>query len=310
MKIPHALFTIILFTCSFCAQAAFAWAPLKETEVEPKHLKKLMQGKPLTYTIEYKGNVNRSLAPDVEKAFDDWFSNVLSYRRSVLMRKAYPDFSRHFSDIEHMAAAKNKLTPHTKDSAYGPDIKFVFTSQKLPVTSGRMSLLQKMMAITAGLYDRGYSSKNISATISIYIPDNREHLKTVGGRNGIQMTTSHEIGHVFGLGDLGKYSMANTNLKHPLASGEKNALMNNSGYFTCDDADALVNIIDIRRARHRNFASFCNNGSGYIDGRYTENYAGDLKKFNLKKDNIRKNTQSYVERIFEARQGPPGKKDI
>lgn len=109
----------------------------------------------------------------------------------------------------------------------------------------------------------------------IFVPKNPRDRNTIGGLFGrtsgklLFVSLVHEIGHSLGFSDQYARSRGNT---HPVYHGgnHRSSVMNSSRKLTCDDADGVVNLIDItrrtRRGGNTGWRSLCGKSKTYYIG--------------------------------------------
>ncbi|WP_424245687.1 putative Zn-dependent protease with MMP-like domain [Elusimicrobium posterum] len=267
----YSFFALAL--CAIFSQGAFAWAPFTRNHKDANPiLKKIANGEPIRYGIYGEDKSGKSIPEinnDIEQSFQAWFSNVLSYK------KDYKDFDKTFEDIIPALKKENKtywvnMTNRTPALAK-VDVLFEYKNERLTEAG--------IFSVVLGTYQTAKKSGCAAEYIELYMPKDWtfDKIKT-SILTDLFGTTVHEIGHAFGLGDLYDEDPS-TDFFHPRASGIKNSLMNGfQQRLTCDDADAIVSMIDMTNGTNRTFRSFCNDGSGYVLGRYTSNFDETIKK--------------------------------
>ena len=86
----------------------------------------------------------------------------------------------------------------------------------------------------------------------IYLPKNQFLLKFLsGGEINLSRIGMHEVGHSLGLSDQYKKAKDRTSHARYASAAAGKSIMNRSRSITCDDADGIVNLIDIARGTAR-----------------------------------------------------------
>lgn len=107
---------------------------------------------------------------------------------------------------------------------------------------------------------------------TIYLPKNQLLMALLSaGRVNTRRIGVHEIGHSLGLSD--QYKQARNKNTHDRYSSVQTgkSVMNHSGSLTCDDADGIVNLIDIAqgtaRGGNKGWKSLCPQLAGVLHSR-------------------------------------------
>lgn len=155
----------------------------------------------------------------------------------------------------------------------------------------------------------------------IVLPDLKNWQKVVTfGQISSKRIGLHEIGHSLGLSD--QYAQARAENSHPVyhSAAHDSAVMNKSGELTCDDADGIINLIDITRQSRRGgdlgWHSLCRrdvvyvNGASVSAGPYAVRPWNDGRTWELEtyENGILKNREIFA--LAEQGHSPLQKKDI
>lgn len=174
----------------------------------------------------------------VQDAYNEWFFNTAKH-----IRKARRE--REFADILPLLDRGIPIE-FVED---GEDITIEFVDQKEIA-----ALCAAQWAGACYVFDGP----------KIYVPGNLRKQK-------MMVLLLHEIGHSLGFSD--QYMLARDGNTHPLYRGDNpdNTVMNSRQHsLTCDDADGIVNLIDITRNNHRGgnsgWRSLCKKSSVYYVG--------------------------------------------
>ena len=236
------------------------WVPLRDHIPNNKVLKALVSPKgQASYCID---GTQTQVIPDVNKVFQIWFDNVLSYR------DIYPDFDKTFQDILPILKRQNKLVLQQCATPFGT---------KEPLSSFSASHTNKIENVDSSNFlskKKGYIYAPSKPLLRISFCKHQECFgsSTVGGvcqtKNGYEKKVIvsineekdpvsillHELGHVLSLGDV-KYGQDHTDKSYGYYTTD--TFMANAKYLTCDDADAVVAILYMGLNKEKTFYSFC-----------------------------------------------------
>jgi len=279
----HFFAVTLLFIFILAGLNLYAWVPSNGGFGEIA--KKIAKGNnEITYYLNTPG---RAYLVDPQKVFDKWFDNVLRYRNT------YPGFNEVFELILPLLEKKPVLKEVKERKAENIDLLIInnFYASDLDLPAKR------------GGYHREYiitGFGNFEAIRITYIARDEEEMQYF----------LHEVGHLLGLGegyDVTKYGEVDHSSDMTKGSGrtKKSIMHNKVKKLTCDDADALAAILFMLKGREDyTFRSFCNDGSGYIDGKYV-NY-DEMRDIALVKKGLEvsKNLPGYkaLQKKFEEQQ--------
>nr|QGT50753.1 hypothetical protein Elusimicrob2101_0160 [uncultured Elusimicrobia bacterium] len=185
----------------------------------------------------------------IQAAYSAWFSNAAKVIRQS-KREA------EFADILPLLDKGASVTFVEENE----DITFLFVD--------RREITELCGSFSVACYSR------LGAGPVIFIPKNprgsRSFLNPFGASSGDVLSSAivHEIGHSLGFSDQYAQSREAT---HEVYHGKiKNSVMNSSLKLTCDDADGMVNLIDItlnnRRGGMTGWRSLCRGSKTYYIG--------------------------------------------
>ncbi len=240
---------IILFILVFLTLSSFAaedWAILKDDIPSNLILRELIkpQGR-ISYCID--GSQTQVL-PDINKVFQMWFDNVLSYRN------IYPDFDNTFKDIVPILERKNKMvvqqcaTPFRERGLQNQKINN-FVSQR----PGYNFAQNKPLLRLTFCYKKECLEPTISGACKAVNNFERRIFVALDADN-ITATLAHELGHTLALGDV-LYGLGRED--RDLGHFTLDTMMYKNGPFTCDDADAIVAVLYMAMKKPKTFYSFC-----------------------------------------------------
>lgn len=232
--------SIFLFLPTFVF--ANDWVPLKDNIETNKVLKKLGSGQ-ISYCID---GTQTKVIPNVNKVFQIWFDNVLSYR------DIYPDFNKTFKDILPILERKDKMvlqqcaTPFNEGKIKG------FLSQRKNYKFASSKPLLRL----AFCKNKECLGENVAGSCQRENVFEKRIFIATDGKDPVG-TLLHEFGHVFSLGDI-KYNQQENDKTYGYNTA--NTYLFNDKYLTCDDADGIVALIYMGLGKEKTFHSFC----GYI----------------------------------------------
>lgn len=250
MKKFFAVFMLIFLTLpGFCAEQ---WQVLKDSVSTNKVLKAL--AKPngqVSYCID--GSQTQVL-PDINKVFQIWFDNVLSYR------KIYPDFDRTFKDILPILERKNKMFLQNCGSPFDFKETKNFLTQK---KGYNFSLKRPILRISFCSQKECFpASDTLGSCQKENVPE--KNIVISADSPDVVGTLLHEFGHALSLGDV----LYNQDLNDSkLGYNTTKTFMVNKEYLTCDDADGVVALLYMSMGKEKTFHSFC----GYVVFKQGEN---------------------------------------
>ena len=144
---------------------------------------------------------------------------------------------------------------------------------------------------------------------AIYLPKDQFLLKTLSlGRATTRFIGLHEIGHSLGLSDQYKKARNSTTHRRYASAETGKSIMNHSTSITCDDADGIVNLIDIAqgtaRGGDKGWKSLCPKSKDYyirgqsgLRGPYTIS-SDDMQEWEL--ETYQNGTRAEVQRFLLA----------
>lgn len=225
--------------------------PVSSAPGERYLLKPVLEGRSIKVLLERGEEEEETLAvyrEKIQEAYSRWFLNA-----ARVIRQAGRE--REFADI---LPVLDKGIP-VEFVPFGEDITVEFVD--------RQEIFRLCGVQTAACY-RFEGPK-------IYVPKNPRGSRSVLNPFGVSSgkiffrELLHEIGHSLGFSD--QYAQARLNT-HPIYHGDKTdaTIMNRAVNLTCDDADGMVNLIDITRGKRRGgrvgWRSLCRNSKTYYIG--------------------------------------------
>ena len=218
------------------------WVPLKDNIPTNKVLSALATTNgQISYCID---GTQTQVLPDINKVFQIWFDNVLSYR------DVYPDFDKTFSDILPILKRQNKLllqkcgTPFT----YKKVNNFLTQKKGYP-----FSLKRPVLRISFCTKKECFGSQNIGGSCQIENVPEKNVLIAADGKDVVG-TLLHELGHALSFGDIKYYQELNDKSYGYNTAG---TYLVNDKYLTCDDADGVVALLYMGLGKEKTFYSFC-----------------------------------------------------
>ncbi len=151
----------------------------------------------------------------------------------------------------------------------GIKVNFVSSSEQRDIDIAVLPLGQ--VQAVCGRASGGCYSRKEGKIPQILIPkDNFLRQVLTRGQLSAKRIGLHEIGHSLGLSD--QYKRARSLNSHPVYSTDESSksIMNQAGDLTCDDADGIINLIDVTQGVSRGgtdgWHSLCKNDIYYING--------------------------------------------
>lgn len=211
-------------------------------------LRKILNGQTLSIGLErnpYTEKQYEKLGRMIVDLYNDWFSNAA--RR---IKRAGRE--EEFADI--LPILQKGVSVHITEE--GRDLNVIFMPLK--------EVQRKCGRGTGGCY-------TLEAVPDIYLPINDGLLKflSFGGENKKRIGT-HEIGHSLGFSD--QYFQARLINSDEMYGSveERETIMEHAGHLTCDDADGIINLIDITKGTSRGgdkgWKSLCPRSKEYYIG--------------------------------------------
>lgn len=252
-------FPVLLCVCAASAFAAPWGAAADYTEPKPPNtqtravgerylLNKVLAGQPLRVYLEVnQGAPKRTdfYTQVIRQSYDQWFS----YPAQLIRQSGRAD---EFKDILPLLDKGIKLQFVDAQNA---DINIYV----LPLEAVKAA---------CNLETYGCYARRAQGAPNIFIAEDMLLFKTIGlGRVNTKCTALHEIGHSLGLSD--QYEQARSFTSHAVYSTDETSksIMDENSRLTCDDADGIINLIDISRGRGRGgefgWRSLCANSDVY-----------------------------------------------
>lgn len=239
-----------LFALSLCvSSAAYAfaapWGALQDYNRTPQGhvttdrvgenylLKRVLAGQPLRVTLSFKkpfSEKKKVYAQKIEQAYNQWFS----YPARLIRQSGREE---EFADILPLLDKGIQVE-------FGDDS----TQADIAISVLPFALMRRICGPSSyGCYKRPENSAP-----QIIITEDKWLSKVLSfGQGGAKYLFLHETGHSLGLSD--QYEQARSSTSHTIYSTEDNrsAVMNRSLHLTCDDADGMINLIDLTRGSSR-----------------------------------------------------------
>ena len=212
-------------------------------------LHKILAGQTLSVGLqrdEYTDKHYDKLSRLIAQSYNDWFANAAQY-----IEKSGREAE--FADILPVL----RQGVHTQISDFGKDINFVFMPLK--------DIQWKCGRGAAGCYTLNEKVPHI------YLPSNTGLISFLSlGQENKKRISTHEIGHSLGLSD--QYFQARSLNSDEIygSTEERNTVMKHARRLTCDDADGIINLIDItqgtRRGGNNGWKTLCPKSQEYYIG--------------------------------------------
>ncbi len=254
------------------------WAAVRDAGPGEHHTKKrdtytvlykLTSGQPISVSLDFA-----SATPDKEReiyqkaldqAYKDWFRNAQEYIKQ----------SGHKKDFTQVLARLKK-----------PKVNFITSPKEADLEVHVMPFedVQKQCLSQEGLYSvAGCVSVQMEQAGKMFLPDlnglyqalvkenaRNAKVKNVAVKMLYKSTIPHEVGHTLGLAD--QYEAAIHHTSHDIyrSTHVRKGMMNNN-QFSCDDADGIVNLLDIlygvEPGRSQGWHSLCKDSPDvYVNG--------------------------------------------
>jgi len=288
MRRVLSLFIFIFLT--FPLFAAEDWFVLKDNISSNQILKELLSPKgKISYCID---GSQTQIVPDIEKTFQLWFDNVLSYRN------IYPDFDNTFKEILPILERKNKMsvqqcaTPLKRTGLLGQKINN-FDSQRI----GYKLAAQKPLLRINFCYRQECLAENVGGACERENKPER-NIFIAKDTDNLIVSLAHELGHTLGIADV---LYAKDTQAENLGYFTTDTIMTNLPGFTCDDADGIVAILYMALKKPKTFYSFCGT-------RFFEN--GQAQSLNLLERTFDKDYKKYKKLENLNRLNDKGIKDL
>lgn len=272
-----SIFFIFFNTPAFAAEN---WQVLKNGVADNKVLKALATPNgQVSYCID---GTQTQVLPDINKVFQIWFDNVLSYRN------IYPDFDKTFKDILPILERKNKMVLQK----CGTPFDYKETKNFLTQKNGYIfSLKRPILRISFCLKDECFPS---SETLGSCQRDNVPEKNVIISYDSphIVATLLHELGHTLSLGDV----LYNQDLNDSkLGYNTTKTFLVNNKYLTCDDADGVVALLYMGMGKEKTFHSFC----GYVVFKQGQNSHWESLKSDFTKEGKRYKVLQNLNKHFD-----------
>ncbi|MBQ4493329.1 MAG: hypothetical protein II972_01835 [Elusimicrobiaceae bacterium] len=269
---------IFLTLPGFCAEN---WAILKGNISANLILKELIQPKGrISYCID---GTQTQVIPDIEKTFQMWFDNVLSYRN------VYPNFDETFKEILPILERKNKMFLQNCGSPFDFKETKNFLTQK---KGYNFSLKRPILRISFCSQKECFpASDTLGSCQKENVPE--KNIVISADSPHIVATLLHEFGHALSLGDV----LYNQDLNDSkLGFNTTETFLVNSKYLTCDDADGIVALLYMGMGKEKTFHSFC----GYVVFKQGENSHWESIKSSFNGEGKKYKVLQNLNRHFDA----------
>lgn len=275
---------LILFILVFLTLPGFSaenWQVLKDSVATNKVLKALATPNgQVSYCID---GTQTQIVPDINKVFQIWFDNVLSYR------DIYPDFNKTFKDILPILERKNKMLLQKCGSPFDFKETKNFLTQK---KGYNFSLKRPILRISFCSQTECFpSSDTLGSCQKENIPE--KNIVISSDSPHIVATLLHEFGHALSLGDV----LYNQDLNDSkLGYNTTKTFLVNKKYLTCDDADGIVALLYMGMGKEKTFHSFC----GYVVFKQGENSHWESIKSSFNGEGKKYKVLQNLNRHFDA----------
>ena len=266
MKYMKILVLFCLLLISRCPLFAAPWGVLinyfesRNTQAEaPRQgerflLSQILAGQPVRISLSLRSKKAVEKSADYEKIIAESYAQWFRETAQIIRRSGR---EKEFSDILPLLDR-------------GISVKFVYSSDKTDILFfvWPLSDVQEVCGSSSG----GCYMVEEGKIPCIFIPQNN-FIQRIASRGMLTAAniSLHEIGHSLGLSD--QYEQSRSNNSHPVYSTEESrkSIMNKSKRITCDDADGMINLIDltlgIKRGGMSGWHSLCKDSDIlYVNG--------------------------------------------
>lgn len=198
-------------------------------------LPQILRGEPVRIFIDVAGaseNQQESYQTMIADNYNEWFT-----RTARLIEQSKRE--QEFADI--LVLLKKGVAVEFVSELYTADVV---------IRIRPFSEVRRWCGLSAaGCYRRVQMARNVH---EIWLPKDQFLLKVFSrGKVSTSRIGLHEIGHSLGLSD--QYEQAIDSTSHPRYASARSgkAIMNEANKITCDDADGLINLIDLVRGTAR-----------------------------------------------------------
>lgn len=254
------------------------WAAIRDVEPGEHHtdkrdvytiLYKLSSAQPVSVSLDFASptpdNERKIYQKAIEQAYKDWFHNAQEYIKK----------SGHKKDFTQVLARLKK-----------PKVNFITSAKEADLEVHVMPYedVQKQCQVQERLYSvAGCVSVRTGQAGTMFLPDLKglyqalvkedsraTQIKNIEVRALTKALVPHEVGHTLGLAD--QYEAAIQRTSHDIyRSTHVRKGMMNSSQFSCDDADGIVNLLDIlygvEPGRSQGWHSLCKDSPDvYVNG--------------------------------------------
>lgn len=253
------LILFLLFSFVLPLASASQWGALYDYEGEDASskagenylLRHFIEGKKIYIDLDVEEKDTKNIAKYkkmIDQAFWDWISYPMDLIREQGREAEFADLN----------------------DVYGKGLSIEFGQPKQGKSDLRIYVRSTMDVMvrcrSTGCYI--FEGEYVSVP-EIWLSRNHWLFRLVSGNlQNIKRTAVHEIGHALGLSD--QYEVARTENSHPLYSSTQvpeKTIMDRAKKLTCDDADGIINLIDITRGTsrggQRGWKSLCRNSQEY-----------------------------------------------
>ncbi len=195
-------------------------------------LSPVLEGKPVRVRME-AGRLSEQKRSEYEKIIAQSYASWFAYPAELIRKSGRGE---EFSDVLPILDK-------------GIDVQFV--SEKDMADIFIVILPFKEVESICGKPAIGCYSR-VGDVAQIFIPFNKFVMRTMtAGKRSAQFIALHEIGHSLGFSD--QYKQGRSQTSHMIYSSlnTSKSIMNAAGRLTCDDADGMINLIDITRGTSR-----------------------------------------------------------